>query len=43
MSLGVVMIVHEALHRATQLARHWSDHGCPVVLHVDQRVDRDTL
>ncbi|MCK0171088.1 beta-1,6-N-acetylglucosaminyltransferase [Aliiroseovarius sp. S1123] len=42
MSLGVVMIVHEALHRATQLARHWSDHGCPVVLHVDQRVDRDT-
>ena len=42
MSLGVVMIVHEALHRATQLARHWADHGCPVVLHVDQRVDRDT-
>ena len=41
MSLGVVMIVHEALHRATQLARHWADHGCPVVLHVDQRVGRD--
>ncbi|WP_424941339.1 beta-1,6-N-acetylglucosaminyltransferase [Aliiroseovarius sp. S253] len=42
MSLGVVMIVHDALHRATQLARHWADHGCPVVLHVDQRVDNDT-
>ncbi|SMR82482.1 Core-2/I-Branching enzyme [Aliiroseovarius halocynthiae] len=42
MSLGVVMIVHEALHRATQLARHWADHGCPVVLHVDQNVDQDS-
>ncbi|MHA6265589.1 DUF5927 domain-containing protein [Aliiroseovarius sp. CAU 1755] len=38
MSLGVVMLVHDALHRAEQLARHWSINGCPVVLHVDTRV-----
>lgn len=42
MTLGVVMIVHEALHRATQLARHWANHGCPVVIHVDKKVDQDT-
>ncbi|MCV6825548.1 MULTISPECIES: beta-1,6-N-acetylglucosaminyltransferase [Halocynthiibacter] len=37
-SLGVVMMVHTDLHRAAQLARHWSEGGCPVVLHVDQKV-----
>lgn len=40
MSLGVVMLVHDALDRAEQLVRHWSAHGCPVVLHVDKRVNR---
>ncbi|WP_424943506.1 beta-1,6-N-acetylglucosaminyltransferase [Aliiroseovarius crassostreae] len=40
MSLGVVMLVHDALDRAEQLVRHWSQHGCPVVLHVDKRVKR---
>jgi len=39
MTLGVVMLVHEALHRAEQLARHWSAHGCPVVIHVDKGVN----
>lgn len=39
-SLGVVMLVHEDLHRAAQLARHWTEAGCPVVLHVDQNVSR---
>ena len=38
MTLGVVMLVHEALVRAEQLARHWSSHGCPVVIHIDKRV-----
>lgn len=40
MSLGVVMLVHDALDRAEQLVRHWSTHGCPVVIHVDKRVKR---
>ncbi len=40
MSLGVIMLVHDALHRATQLARHWASHGCSVVIHVDRRVGR---
>ena len=40
MSVGVVMLVHTALERAAQVARHWSDSGCPVVIHVDKRVSR---
>ncbi|MDA5093037.1 glycosyl transferase [Aliiroseovarius sp. KMU-50] len=40
MSLGVVMLVHDALDRAEQLVRHWSKHDCPVVIHVDKRVKR---
>jgi len=36
--MGVVMLCHAALDRAAQLARHWADHGCPVVIHVDSRV-----
>jgi hypothetical protein len=32
------MLVHDSLNRAVQVARHWSRHGCPVVLHVDKRV-----
>ena len=38
MSVGIVMLVHEALDRAEQVARHWSGHGCPVVIHVDKQV-----
>ena len=38
MSVGVVMLVHEALDRAAQLARHWAKGGCPVVIHVDSKV-----
>ena len=37
MTLGVVMLCHADLHRAAQLARHWAQHGCPVVIHVDAR------
>jgi len=40
MSVGIVMLVHTALNRAEQLARHWSVAGCPVVIHVDATVGR---
>ncbi|RLJ52124.1 core-2/I-Branching enzyme [Litoreibacter meonggei] len=39
MSVGFVMLVHDALDRAAQVARHWSEHGKPIVIHVDKRVD----
>ena len=40
MSVGIVMLVHTALDRAQQAARHWAAAGCPVVIHVDQMVDK---
>ena len=39
MTVGIVMLVHTALDRAEQAARHWSAGGCPVVIHVDKVVD----
>ncbi len=42
MSVGIVMLVHTALDRAEQAARHWASGGCPVVIHVDKIVDRKT-
>ena len=39
-SVGIVMLVHTALGRAEQVARHWSAAGCPVVIHVDKSVSR---
>jgi hypothetical protein len=41
MTLGVVMLCHAALDRAAQLARHWAQNGCPVVIHVDARTPQD--
>lgn len=38
MTVGVAMLVHEALGRAEQVVRHWTAAGCPVVLHVDSNV-----
>ena len=38
MSFGVVMLCHTALDRAAQVARHWAQGGCPVVIHLDRRV-----
>lgn len=38
MTVGVAMLVHTALDRAVQVARHWTAAGCPVVLHVDLNV-----
>nr|WP_152826943.1 beta-1,6-N-acetylglucosaminyltransferase [Fertoeibacter niger] len=32
------MLCHTALDRAAQVARHWAENGCPVVIHVDRRV-----
>ncbi|RUS60110.1 glycosyl transferase [Pseudorhodobacter sp. E13] len=40
MTVGIVMLCHTALDRAAQVARHWVDRGCPVVIHVDKRVNR---
>ncbi|GHG82638.1 DUF5927 domain-containing protein [Pseudodonghicola xiamenensis] len=37
-SVGIIMLVHTALHRAEQVARHWTAAGCPVVIHVDRNV-----
>ena len=39
-ALGFVMLCHTALHRASQVARHWAERDCPVVIHVDKRVKR---
>lgn len=38
MTVGVIMMVHAALDRATQVANHWVAAGCPVVIHVDAAV-----
>jgi len=42
MSVGIVMLFHNALHRAEEVIRHWVAGGCPVVVHVDAGVDRPT-
>ena len=42
MTVGIVMLVHTALGRAEQVARHWTSAGCPVVIHVDKSVPRKT-
>ncbi|WP_299937192.1 beta-1,6-N-acetylglucosaminyltransferase [uncultured Pelagimonas sp.] len=42
MSVGIVMLVHTALDRAEEVARHWTRGGCPVVIHVDKMVPRKT-
>ena len=40
MSVGIIMLVHTALHRAEQVARHWAASGCPVVIHVDKSLSK---
>lgn len=40
-TVGIVMVVHNALGRASQVARHWALHGCPVVIHVDAQLGDD--
>ncbi|NRA99485.1 MAG: glycosyl transferase [Rhodobacteraceae bacterium] len=43
MSVGFVLLVHEALDRSEQLARHLADRGCPVVIHLDNRLGADKI
>ena len=43
MSVGFVMLCHTALERAAEVARHWAERDCPVVVHVDKRVTRPTF
>lgn len=40
MTIGFVMLCHTALERAAEVARHWANNDCPVVIHVDRRVPR---
>ena len=39
MTVGFVMLVHTAFDRAEQIARHWAEAGCPVIIHVDGKVN----
>lgn len=39
MTVGIVMLVHNAFNRAEDVIRHWAKGGCPVVVHVDQNVE----
>lgn len=41
MSVGFIMMCHTALGRAAEVARYWAEAGCPVVIHVDRRVEKD--
>ncbi|CUH87163.1 Core-2/I-Branching enzyme [Phaeobacter sp. CECT 5382] len=42
-TVGILMLVHNALERAEDVARHWTASGCPVVVHVDRNVDGATF
>lgn len=42
-TVGILMLVHNALERAEEVARHWTASGCPVVVHVDKNVDTATF
>lgn len=42
MSVGIIMLVHTAFGRAEQIARHWSAAGCPIVIHADKSVPRES-
>lgn len=38
MSFGFVMLCHSHLDRAAEVARHWAERDCPIVIHVDAKV-----
>ncbi|ABD53138.1 beta-1,6-N-acetylglucosaminyltransferase [Jannaschia sp. CCS1] len=40
-TLGFVMMCHTALDRAAEVARHWAERDCPVVIHLDKRVAKE--
>lgn len=39
MTVGFIMMCHDAFDRAAQVARFWAEAGAPVVIHVDKRVN----
>jgi hypothetical protein len=41
-TMGVVILVHNALGRAEQVARHWAAANVPVVIHVERKVASKT-
>lgn len=41
MTVGFVMLAHEALHRAAAVAHAIAAEGCPVIIHVDKRTPSD--
>jgi hypothetical protein len=43
MTVGFVMLVHDPLQRAAEVARHLAAQGAPVVIHVDARVPRSSF
>jgi hypothetical protein len=40
MNVGVVILAHTALKRAEEAIRLWVGGGCPVVVHIDKKVDQ---
>ena len=42
MTVGFIMMCHDAFDRAAQVARFWAEAGAPVVIHVDKRVNDKT-
>ena len=43
MTVGFIMMCHDAFDRAAQVARYWAEAGAPVVIHVDKRVGDQTF
>ena len=41
MTVGFVMLAHEALDRAAVVAHAIASEGCPVIIHVDKRTSKD--
>ncbi len=41
MGVGFIMLVHQDLDRAAQVAGYWAQHDCPVVIHADSRANAD--
>lgn len=39
MGVGFIMLVHQDLGRAAQVAGYWAQRNCPVVIHADTRTD----
>ena len=42
-SLGIIILVHQSLERAAQVAEFWTKANCPVVLHLDQRITHEDI